>query len=72
MYNVSVVQVFHGAAGLNQEASYLGHAEELAPLQGVGERTVVADLQNNIRALFEREGAEELDYVGVSQFRVQL
>lgn len=72
MHNVSIVQVFDRATGLNEEASYLGHAEELALLQGVGQRTIVADLQNNIRALFEREGPEELDYVGVSQFRVQL
>jgi hypothetical protein len=72
MYDVAIVQVFHRPAGLDEEAPDLGHAEKLAPLQRVGQRAVVADLQHNVRALFERESAEELDDIGVSQFGVQL
>jgi hypothetical protein len=70
--NVTIMQVFNGAAYLNKPASDLGHGEVRSFAQGIGQRAVLAQLEDNVSVFLEGKGAVELDNVGVVKFRVEL
>ena len=63
MYDVSLMEVFDSAACLDHEPPNLWHGEIFPLLDGVGERTVFAELKDNVGAFDERKGAVKLDNV---------
>lgn len=65
MYDVTLVQVLDSAACLDHESSDLGHGEVFSLLDRVGERPIFAELEDNVGAGFEGEGAVEFDDIGM-------
>lgn len=72
MDNVPSVEVLYGAAGLYDEASDFRHGEELPFLDRIGERSIVAYLEDDIGVQLVRKRAMKVDDVGMVQLRVEL
>jgi hypothetical protein len=68
MYNIPLVKVFDGAAGLDHEAPDLGHGEVSPLLDSVGKGAILTELEDNVGAFDERKSAVELDNVRMRQF----
>ena len=48
MDDISMVEIFDRAAGLDEKPSYFRHGEEFALLEGVGQRAVGAYFQDDV------------------------
>jgi hypothetical protein len=70
--NVTVVEVFDGSADLDEPTSNLRHGEVRAFSEGVCQRPVLAQLEDDICVFLKGEGAVELNNVGMVEFGVEL
>ena len=70
--DVLVMHVFDGAAGLDEIRAHLWLREVPSPPDHVHHGPVVAETKDDVGALGKREGAVELDDVGVMHLRVNL
>jgi hypothetical protein len=68
MNDVAMMEIFYSSTGLNQEPPYFGHGEEFSFLNGVGQRAVVADFENDIGAFLVGKCSVEFDDVRMAKF----
>lgn len=72
MYNVSMVEIFDSAADLNHVSSNLREGQVSPLLKHIRQRPIGTQLEHDIGACLEGEGAVEGDDIGMREFRVDL